>query len=765
MVIKIFFKLFVFVLFLNLIYTRINAQTLSPFVLNLGGRSYNNTQSSLDWSLGETVSVKYYTGSNSNLQSGFLQPQGSLTSINSLDTNQFDIGFVLQGYDSNRMFYDTLSFAPIAKNIVRMLHELSFGKINTYKIYMGGIDNRNPVSITSELNIMTLEASLDGWRDTRWDWLRGMTGFWYSVPAMYRPIIANTITWLKTNKNTFFEWQKTTPEGKLYGDSIFNNVIRMGPDAAEFYLKETRLPENYDPFNHKVTYLAFNSNKGDNFDAAASQMLYYMGVKMNNGDTIPPYSGAIGVSPKVGGVYLSLDSFKLVNQAYYYTAVHELVHSFGVSTHDKDPNYINKAYSVLNSNGALESIHALPAWDRYFWAGWLSKNTITTNVSEIADLKGKYQISDTGRKYILQIIAGDDRGCGGTYKELYDGKWYTYVVDNYGTLTYIEAIDNTNYDKPVIEVQPFDRKTKPGDKVFFNVQSTGLQNTYSWKKNGIIVNGATTNYLSINSVNTKDTGNYQVIITNPKGTVSSDIVKLSITCPVITAPIITTNKTTTLCLGDSLQISSNNSGLNNWYKDGVAISTTTTMLIVKQAGSYTNAIVQENGCSALSNNITVNYTSPIAPIITRDSLNNLVSTSVKNSWYRDGEILSDSINKIKPTINGYYTAKSILNGCISTFSNAYYYLVTDVINLNALEYIRLAPNPFEDVIYLDFSLKGYFQMNVEVVNIGTGALVAVKTNLGSKTPIQLSTLTSGTYAFKVMSSDGKLVYTFKIVKI
>lgn len=762
MVIKLSNKYTLFVISLILIFNQLEAQSLSPFVLNLGGRSFNNTQISLDWNLGETSSIKYFSGTTVNLQSGLLQ---SILSADTLDNNTYDIGFVLRGYDSNSMFYDTSSFAPFAQNIVRMLHELSFGRVNTYKIYMGGIDARNPVGITSELNIMTLQASLDGWPDARWDWLRGMTGFWYTVPTMYRPVISNTINWLKANKKTFFEWYTTTPEGKVYGDSINNNVIRMGPDASEFYLKETRLPENYNPLNHKVTYLAFNSNKADNFGAAASQMLYYMGVKMNNGDTIPPYNGTIGNSNKVQGLYLSFDSSKLANSTYYYTAVHELVHAFGVSTHDRDPNNINKAYGVLNSNGALESIHALPAWDRYYWNGWLSKNTITTDAAEVADLKGKFLLSDTSRKYILQIIAGDARGCGGTYKELYDGKWYSYIVDNYGTLTYTEGIDNTNYDKPNIEVQPFNRNTKPGDKVFFNVQASGVQKTYSWKKNGIVISGAETNFLSINSVTSKDTGNYEVIITNSKGAVKSNVVKLSMTCPEITAPIIHTDKSTSLCLGDSLKISSNNPGLNYWYKDGVVISTTTSTLNVKQAGDYTNLIIQENGCSAFSNIVSVNVTTPIIPTIFRDSINNLTSSSFKNSWYRDGVLLGDSINKIKPTIKGYYTAKSIVNVCVSGMSNAYYYLVTDLINLNTSEYIRLAPNPFEGAIYLDFSLKGYYQMDVEVVHIATGAIVAVKKNLGSKMPIQLSTLTSGTYAFKVMSSDGKLVYTFKIIKI
>lgn len=734
-------------------------------ILNLGGNTFSAGNTKLEWSLGESASVKGLNNGNISLQTGLLQSYTISNVSSSPSSSLFDIGFILQGYDSNRMFYDTSSFAPIAKNLVRMLHELSFGRVNTYKIYMGGVDNRSPVGLTSDINAMTLQASLDGWPDARWDWLRNLTGFWYSVPAFYRPIVNNAILWIKANKKTFTDWKLSTPDGISYGDSLQNNIIRMGPDASESYLQSTKLPDSYNPLNHKVTFLAFNTNKSDNFMAAGSQMLYYMGVKMFNGDTIPPYAGAIGSSAKVEGLYLSLDSFKLTNSVYYYTAVHELVHSYGVNTHDKDPNYINKAYGVLNSNGALESIHGLPAWDRYFFAGWLSKNTITTNFTEISDLFGKTQLSDTSKKYILQITAGDDRGCGGTYKELYDGKWYTYTVDNYGTLTYIAPIDNTNYGLPIIEVQPFERNAKPGDKVFFNVQASGIQNTYSWKKDGVIINGANTNYFSVNSVMAKDTGMYQVIITNAKGVVYSDIVKLSMTCPTFVVPDISTNKNTTLCQGDSLKLNSIYTGINSWYKDGVALNVNSSTLQVKQPGLYSNLYTETNGCSAMSNSIIVSVVSPLTPVISRDSLNNLVSTSLSNIWYKDGVQISDSLKIIKPANIGFYSAKSNVNGCISPMSNTYYFLITDIVNISNEEYIKISPNPFEEFIHIDFVIRGYSVINLEIVNIATGNLVFIKKDVFSKSVIRLSALPSGTYAFKVSSNDNKVKYIFKIVKI
>ena len=245
------------VLNIILIYQFSNAQSIRPYILNNGGKSFLNSTYKLDWNLGESISIQSYKDVKLKIQSGLLQIVANNNIGN--DNSKYDIGFVLQGYDSSRMFTDTSSFSPYAQEITRLISELSFGKVSNYKIYMGGVDSRNPIVLTSELHALTLQASLDGWPDKRWDWLRSMTGFWYTVPLNYRTIISNAISWINTNKKTFFDWQNSTEEGRIYGNDINNNVVRMGPDASELYLGGTRLPENYEPFNHKVTLLVFNT--------------------------------------------------------------------------------------------------------------------------------------------------------------------------------------------------------------------------------------------------------------------------------------------------------------------------------------------------------------------------------------------------------------------------------------------------------------------------------------------------------------------------
>ena len=157
---------------------------------------------------------------------------------------------------------------------------------------------------------------------------------------------------------------------------------------------------------------------------------------------------------------------------------------------------------------------------------------------------------------------------------------------------------------------------------------------------------------------------------------------------------------------------------------------------------------------------------PTIPIISRDTSNSLVSnSSIGNVWYKDGTLLSDTAQKIKPTIPGSYTVKTIQNGCVSSLSTPYYYLVTDIINLSKDEFIKLAPNPFINQLNFDFLLKGYQRLNLEVFDISSGSKVASQPNLPAGTIITLGQLSAGTYVIRVTSNDNKIFYQFKMVKL
>ena len=75
------------------------------------------------------------------------------------------------------------------------------------------------------------------------------------------------------------------------------------------------------------------------------------------------------------------------------------------------------------------------------------------------------------------------------------------------------------------------------------------------------------------------------------------------------------------------------------------------------------------------------------------------------------------------------------------------------------------PNPYVSNLYLNFFLIKYNTLNADVFDFSTGRMVANRRNLNSGTNLDVATLSSGIYLVRVYSTDFKMTYTFKIVKL
>ena len=181
---------------------------------------------------------------------------------------------------------------------------------------------------------------------------------------------------------------------------------------------------------------------------------------------------------------------------------------------------------------------------------------------------------------------------------------------------------------------------------------------------------------------------------------------------------------------------------------------------------YVSQITTATGCESPRSSLVIRvFNTPIAPVLSRDVNNFLVSNANGITWFKDGSQLPDTSQKIKPSIAGLYTAKTTQNGCSSTLSAPYYYLVTDIINLSADEFIQLAPNPFTNKLNFDFVINGYQKLNIEVFDIATGFRKSSTHNLNSGIQLYLGQLSAGTYILRVSSNDGKINYQFKMIKL
>jgi hypothetical protein len=242
--------------------------------------------------------------------------------------------------------------------------------------------------------------------------------------------------------------------------------------------------------------------------------------------------------------------------------------------------------------------------------------------------------------------------------------------------------------------------------------------------------------------------------------------------PLPIAPVVRDTNYCNNASADTIRLNTSTGATLLWYGTNATGGTSSTIAIkpttatVGAANYYLSQIITATGCEGPRSKVVVT-TKPIpsAPSLSRDTANFLLSGAPGTTWYKDGSAIIDTAQKYKPTTAGSYTAKTTTNGCTSVMSAAYYYLVTDIINLSKDEFIKLAPNPFINQLNFDFIVKGYQKLNIEVYDVATGSKVATQQNITAGTKIQLGQLARGTYIVRVTSNDNKIAQQFKMVKL
>jgi hypothetical protein len=224
------------------------------------------------------------------------------------------------------------------------------------------------------------------------------------------------------------------------------------------------------------------------------------------------------------------------------------------------------------------------------------------------------------------------------------------------------------------------------------------------------------------------------------------------------------------CSGDSLKLSiinlSKGDSLKWFYGTKSDLSNVNSKTFTDSTKLFVTRI-DSLGCFNSSDTISlIKYAIPSRPNLYRDS-SNYLSTNILigNTWYKDGAALTDTAQKIKPTTGGLYTTKTTQNGCVSSASAPYYYLVTDIIQLSNGEFIKLTPNPFINNLNIDFVVKGYQRLNIEVFSSANGTRVASRIGVTAGSRLTFNELNPGVYFIRVASPDMKVSHQFKMVKL
>lgn len=133
--------------------------------------------------------------------------------------------------------------------------------------------------------------------------------------------------------------------------------------------------------------------------------------------------------------------------------------------------------------------------------------------------------------------------------------------------------------------------------------NAGVGFAYQWRKNGVNIPGATSKNLVV-----KTTGNYRVIVTNANGCKATSATKTITVKPLPTATI-TALGPLSFCNGDSVKLVANSlvGATYKWKKYSNFIANATSInYTAKTSGVYKAQITDINGCSKVSNTLTVN---------------------------------------------------------------------------------------------------------------------------------------------------------------
>ena len=180
------------------------------------------------------------------------------------------------------------------------------------------------------------------------------------------------------------------------------------------------------------------------------------------------------------------------------------------------------------------------------------------------------------------------------------GSYTVQVTNSIGTVTSVPA-NVVVTTLPVLTQQPRPQVAFVGASATFAVSATGGSSfNYQWRRNGLNIGGATASTLTLSNVSAGDTGFYDVLVANARGTATSSVATLTVVsapqAPVISAQpsaqVVSAGRSATLTVG----VSAAPSPTFQWRRNGAAIAgATTAAYVAGESGSYDVVITNSAG--------------------------------------------------------------------------------------------------------------------------------------------------------------------------
>lgn len=322
--------------------------------------------------------------------------------------------------------------------------------------------------------------------------------------------------------------------------------------------------------------------------------------------------------------------------------------------------------------------------------------------------------------------------------------YYLQTTDVNSGCSSFDTVTITVTNQPTAVITPQGPTTFcQGGSVVLTANS-GFAN-YQWS------NGVT----GTNTITVTQSGTYTVTLGNsPTCQATSAPVTITVNMP--TVPVITANDTT-ICAGSNAVINVINGPFNSYSWNGTTGNSSS--VIVNQSGTYSVNTVDNNGCSATSNSITITVNNPIVPTITQNG--NILSSSPATSyqWFLNGNPISGATSQsYTVTQNGSYTVQTTdSNGCTAT-SNP---IIVSNVGIEQTENeisFNIFPNPASS----GFTIQSEHQIfNISVIS-AEGKNVYTAERLFGTVYVDCNDWAKGLYIINLQTD--KTIKTYRIIK-
>lgn len=323
---------------------------------------------------------------------------------------------------------------------------------------------------------------------------------------------------------------------------------------------------------------------------------------------------------------------------------------------------------------------------------------------------------------------------------------YNVTVTNTDNCSASAAVTVTVNENPTLSPTATPSTICVGESSTLEANATSANATiidYSWSS-GIAGN------ISSGQVQPTADESYTVTVTNSLNCSASAVVSVTV-LPLPASPSISSAQGTTICLGDTAELS-----LNTTY-NGYQWSTgaTTASIGVTQGGNYN--VTVSTACGQLTaSDIAIVVSDPGVPTIAENVSSGIraqSATAVTYQWFLEGNAVGTAVTDsfYNPTATGNYTVEiTDANGCKAT-SAPLYYVYLSISNIGNEVSINLMPNPAKNEVFIKTSLNSGF---IGQISDLTGAVVKQFNSSANSLSVNVESLSKGTYFVRITTQQG-----------